>query len=317
MQGALLELNPPPGTWSLQSYDVKEDLMFQILYWMNNNSFAVTTLVNKGYHWVVVVGYETDIEPVSGSNPVLQEITINDPWPINSGHVATVTGTVWYTTTTYWGEPIENPGTWENKYVAIIEPPQGQGTVSAVPAVRTGTTPISETAALQFSETWIEERNLASIHPSYGLLSDDKKLTLEPILVREEGSFDIPRDANVPYYYIIPYDDPVTDHKDPRPSVYVVINAFTGDFEQVDSLADPVQYLDEEDAIAAAAEALGLDTPGDQEELEAVVVYTPCIITHSRIIPFWRIESGNTVVYVNQQRAVFQIHEIVPQLYGH
>jgi hypothetical protein len=100
------------------AYDVKEDLMFQVLYWMNRNSYPVTTLINRGLHWVDVVGYVTDIEPVYGSAPELLEITINDPWPVGVGQVSTIDGPVWYDD--QWEFPIDKAGTWYNKYAAVI-----------------------------------------------------------------------------------------------------------------------------------------------------------------------------------------------------
>ena len=96
LRNCLRTLNPPPGgTWNIYS-DTRDTVMFNILYWMNRNNYPVATLINRGGHWVVIVGYESDIEPVSGSTPILQQITYNDPEPHNVGAVITKTGNLWY-----------------------------------------------------------------------------------------------------------------------------------------------------------------------------------------------------------------------------
>ncbi len=325
MQGALIELNPPPPgtTWGLKSFDIREDLMFRILYWINQNSFAVTTLVNSGYHWVDVVGYVTDIEPLWGSDPELQEITIHDPWPPpgSGGEISTMTGTVWYDT--MWENPVENAGAWYNKYVAIIEPPETQGGVIVRVVDRRGTTAILAAEALQFSQTWIEQLNLDLKDPSYAALSDEDTQHLEPILVREEINFNIRKDERVPYYYIIPYaaknDNALSANENDGSleysSISVIVNAFTGDFEQVSSFGRPIRYLTEEEAIKAAAEALNLEESA-MKGVEAEMVYLVSTVTQSRAIPICRVDANGNTVYVDQSGKVYTKSAIIPQLYG-
>ena len=319
MQGALMELNEPQaGIWSIKSYDVREDLMFQVLFWMNYNSYAVTTLVNSGYHWVDIVGYETDIEPVWGSEPELQEITIHDPWPIGVGQVVTMSGTVWYDTK--WSNPIGIAGSWYNKYVAVIEPPDNQGTVTIDRVERRGTDLISTAASLQYSEDWITQLNLAAKHPTYSAINKNDTNNLEPLLVREEINFGISKDSRVPYYYIIPYakkSDNVLSAENPaQSSLWVIVNGFTGDFEEVGSFGRPVKYLSEEDATKAAASALKLEAKEMVANAQAMLVYTPCTITQSRAYPFWKIMFKDTTLYVSQEGKVYKSDGIIPRLYG-
>ena len=58
LRNCLRTLNPPPspGTWNIYSDD-RDTVMFNILYWMNLNSYPVSTLVVECGHWVVFVGY--------------------------------------------------------------------------------------------------------------------------------------------------------------------------------------------------------------------------------------------------------------------
>jgi hypothetical protein len=315
MSGALLELKPPPvGTWSIKSYDVKEDLMFQIMFWMNYNDYAVTTLVNSGYHWVDVVGYVSDIEPTYGSGAVLEEITIHNPWPIGSGQIETMSAEIWYNSTdpySYWANPVENPGTWLDKYVAVIEPPDAEGGVSFIPVNRRGTIEITNQEALQYAETWINQLNLAAKDPSYAALNDEKRENYGPLLVREGLSFG-KTDRDVPYYYIIPYyvktsaevfsanDAEVVDGV----KVCVVVNAFTGKYEEVASFRRPIKYIYKAEALQIAAEALGVET----KALAGTLVYEPCALSQSRVCPFWEImcKEKETFVYVDQLGKVYK-----------
>lgn len=315
MSGALLELKPPPvGTWSIKSYDVKEDLMFQIMFWMNYNDYAVPTLVNSGYHWVDVVGYISDIEPTYGSGAVLQEITINNPWPIGSGQTETMAAEIWYNSEdpySYWANPVANPGTWFDKYVAVIEPPDAEGGVSFIPVNRRGTIEITSQEALQYAETWINQLNLAAKDPSYAALNDQDKENYGPLLVREGLSFG-KTDRDVPYYYIIPYyvktnaavisanEAEVVDGV----KVCVIVNAFTGKYEEVASFRTPIKYIYKNEALQIAAEALGVET----RALTATLVYQPCAVSQSRVCPFYEImcKEKETFVYVDQLGKVYK-----------
>jgi hypothetical protein len=303
MSGALIELNPPPPgtTWSIKSYDVKEDLMFQILFWMNNNSFPVTTLVNSGNHWVDVVGYETDIEPIWGSDPELLQITIHDPWPIGQGQVSTMSGTVWYDTK--WLNPVGNAGTWENKYVAVIEPPDIPGNVRFSNVDRRGTNAISAQDALQFSETWIDQLNLDAKNTAYQAITDEDTTTLAPLLVREEINPGLAKDAQVPYYYIIPYklktDSPTelsADSDSGYFSMCVIVNAYSGDFEEIAAFGRALKYLTADEAKDAAG----------VKEANTELIFTPCNVTQVRSYAVWRIETKEETVYVDQMGNVYK-----------
>jgi hypothetical protein len=306
MRGALLELNPPTGTWSINSYDVKEDLMFRILYYMNSNSYAVTTLVNSGYHWVDVVGYETDIEPTWGSDPELIEITINNPWPIGSGQTETMEDDIWYST--YWANPVANAGTWYNKYVAVIEPPQVAGVVRFTPVDRRGISEISSEAALQYAEMWISQLNLAAKDSSYALLNDQKRENYGPLLVREGLSFG-KIDRDVPYFYIVPYyaktSSTVVSEADTVAEgvkVCVIVNAFTGRYEEVASFRTPIKYIYKDEALQIAAKAMNVETT----VLDGNLVYEACALSQSRPVPFWEImyKEKGVFVYVDMQGKV-------------
>ncbi len=198
---ALIQLNPPPGgTWSIHANTSRDTVMFDILYWMNRNNYPVGTLINRGGHWVVIVGFQTDIAPVSGSNPTLQQITIYDPEPHNIGSQSTMTAAVWNATD--WVGPVQYAGTWSNQYVAVIEPPVKRGRVKINRIRRIGDKVISPKEAVRNAKTWIEKLGLSK-KPSYAILQRKSVINLQPMLVREQIKPDLKE--KVPHYYIVPF----------------------------------------------------------------------------------------------------------------
>lgn len=297
LQQALLILNPPPGgTWALMTNPVREELMFDVLYWMNSRHYGVPTLIRRAQHWVVIKGFQTDIAPVSGSNPVLQQITIQDPLPVGVGATTTVTGTIWYSN--YWYGPVNAPGTWYGNYVAIIEPPPVPlGKVYAAVENRTGDKAaiISPQQAIAYADYWKKKLKLGKKDPAYALLSDKKARPLDPILVREEINPYLEKEAS-PYYYIVPYALG-EDVEKKLTRVCVLVNAFTGNFEEVTGHEDYIKYVEKDKALEAVAYALEL-TMEQMSNAQAEVVFTPCYFTYLRSKPFWRIEVNREVRYV-------------------
>jgi hypothetical protein len=303
-QALLIHCPPPYGTWSLYAKPVREELMFDVLYWMNRQHYGTATLVYRAAHWVVIKGFITDIEPVAGSNPVLQQITIQNPWPPNQGVTSTVTGTVWYSN--YWYGPVNAPGTWYGNYVGIIEPPLVEGAVSAPMEIRSGDKKkiISPKKAVKYARHWIKKLDLAAADPAYALLADENAKPLDPILVREEMNPGLAKDATVPYYYIIPYAmDTEFEKKISR--VCVMVNAFTGNFEEVTGYEEPLTYLEKEKAIEAVVRVKELTTE-EAANAQAEVVFTPTYFTYLRYKPFWRVEIGNIVSYVEMDCPVME-----------
>lgn len=320
----MIQLNQPAGTWGIISNDVRYDTLFQILFWMNNNSYPAAVLVDAGEKWVVVTGYKTNVEPLGGTTPTLLEITINDPDPLNQGSTYTMPGNVWLDT--YWSFPVEAEGTWYNKYVAVVEPPVAQGSVS-VPAIdRTGgtgdkKTMVTPAEAINLAEKAIEEHGFLDRAP-YDILKDKFIINHDPMLVREEiDPVRVAKDE-VPYYYIIPYGysyEKVESKQAAR--IGVLINAYSGKFEEIIAFDNPQTYITQEEAIAAANDYL--DASADQKAApapaveEAVLVYQPSDLTHLRARPFWRIQYfERACLYVQQSGKVHYQLIAFPIVYG-
>jgi len=304
LRNCLRTLNPPPsGTWNIYSDD-RDTVIFNILYWMNRNSYPVATLINEGGHWVVIVGYETDIEPIRDSTPTLQEITFNDPEPHNVGSIITKTGNQWYNDE--WDGTIIYPGTWHDTYVAVIEPPV-KGTVKVERVTRVGRKLISPEDASKAALKWIEELNLSE-RPHYRILLRKDMRPLEPILVREKKK-DVrtKKEFNTPYYYLVRFGlKKETGACDaPLSRIGVIVNAYTGNFEEIGAFSKPVQFLPKKGAIRVAAKALNLadkeiESLLKEDAISASMMYQASEITHIRIYPFWEVTIKEKTLYVDQ-----------------
>ena len=305
--------NPPAVHWSEFANASRDGLLFSTLYWMNRREFPSPTLVNRGGHWVVIVGWTTDVEPVAGSSPVLQSIHYHDPEPHNVGTDTTMTAAQWYAGP--WNGDVMYSGTWLNKYVAIVEPPVKAGKASVKQVKRTGSKLLSASQAASAARRWIEEQRYAEM-PKYGLLSQKNVEQLTPLLVREEPP--IPplnqrgrakgqsRSAAVPHYYIVPFG--IRGERDncgtPLARVCVLVNAYTGAFEEITVFGRALKHLTEREARNIVANSMRA-TSSQLRGAELTLMFQAGDITHVRTYPFWRVRLGNRTLYVDQLGTVY------------
>lgn len=313
LRNCLRNLNPPPGgTWNIFMDTSRDTVMFDILYWMNRNNFPVPVLINQGGHWVVIVGYETDVQPLGGTTPTLQQITIHDPEPHNFGTLSTMTGALWNATD--WNGAIKYNGTWFNNYVAVIEPPVAKGRVKTMRAERIGDRTISPEEAIKYAEIAIRELRLGEKTP-HTILRRKGISFLPPILVREEIKPGLEKEK-VPYYYIVPFGfERETGQCGMRLArLCVIVNAFTGHFEEITTFGKPVRYLPEKEAIDIVAKALNLKKEEiekmlDEKIIQTTMMFQPSEITHIRTYPFWKVTVKEKVLYVDQLGKLYKTIE--------
>jgi hypothetical protein len=244
---------------------------------------------------VVIVGYVTDIEPVAGSSPVLQTISIHDPEPHNVGTSSTFSAAQWVNGP--WNGAVQYPGTWLDHYVAVIEPPIPKGRIKMKQVRRTGKKLLSAGQALRYARRWIEELELGR-QSRYALLSRRNASPGVPLLVREEvgkGSAE-----TVPHYYIVPFSlrDELTERGERLVRVCLLVNAFSGAFEEVTAFGKPIRYLAKNEALAIVASALRLNR--QELKAEATLTFQAGDITHIRAYPFWQVKVGKRLMYVDQ-----------------
>jgi hypothetical protein len=309
LQGCLQSAANPAGVhWSEFANASRDGLLFSTLYWMNRREFPSPTLVNQGGHWVVIVGWTTDVEPVAGSSPVLQSIHYHDPEPHDVGTDTMMTAAQWYGGP--WNGAVMYGGTWLNKYVAIVEPPLRKEQARVKQVRRTGNRLLKPAQAVAAARRWIEKHQLSEM-PKYGLLARKGVEVLTPLLVREEPpirpvgqrsrSRTRSQAAKVPHYYIVPFGirGERSEAGSPLARVCVLVNGYTGAFEEVTAFGQPLKHLTEQEALNVVAAAMKV-APNRLRDADATLMFQPGDITHVRTYPFWRVQVGERTLYVDQ-----------------
>ncbi|HKN82824.1 MAG TPA: hypothetical protein VJW17_05300 [Pyrinomonadaceae bacterium] len=290
-------LSNPAGVHWAEFADANQNVvLFDILFWMNRRHYPSPVLINRGGHWINIVGYVTDVEPVAGSSPVLQSISVNDPEPHNVGTSTTFSAAQWFGGP--WNGDIMYSGTWFGKYVAVVEPPIEGGKVVVKRAKRTGTNIIKPEEARRSAEEWLRQFRAEEQQPQHSFLLREDVRAMEPLLVREGVSR---RAKTAPHYYIVPFTlaNDFAEHGSPVARACVLVNAYTGAFEEVTTFGRPVRYLTREDALAVVASALQKNVK-DLAKVDASLMFEAGDITHIRSYPFWRIDLGRRTLYVDQ-----------------
>jgi len=297
LTACLQSLSNPPGVhWVEFANSSRDTVLFDMLFWMNLREYPSAVLINQGGHWVVIAGFETDVEPVSGSSPTLVNITVHDPEPHNVGTDTTMTGAQWFGGP--WNGSIIYAGTWFGQYVAVVEPPIEKGKVRVKSIKRTGTKLLSPARAVEHARRWIAELKLAE-NPKYRLLGRSDAAPLDPLLVREEARGS--RSKNVPYYYIVPFGfkNEFNERGAKAVRVCVLVNAYTGQFEEVTAFGAPLRYLPKDEALDVVAAAMQTERR-KLRGAEVTLMFQPSDITHVRTWPFWRVTIGRRTLYVDQ-----------------
>lgn len=296
LRGCLQSLSSAPVDWVEFENPSSGPVLFFMLYWMNREGFPSPVLVNQGGHWVVVVGWETDVEPVAGSTPTLEQIHYFDPEPHNVGTDTTMTGAQWYAGP--WNGAVVYSGTWLNQYVAIVEPPVPKGEARVNTVTRTGEKLLTPEQAAERARRWIEERRLAE-KPQYSILRHQQVEAHPALLVRDEPRNNTSK--SVPHYYIVPFGlrNERSDCGNPLARVCVLVNAYTGAFEEVTTFGRPLRYLTKEEAVNVVSTAIRLH-PNELKNAEVTLMFQSGEITHVRTYPFWRVLFKERAYYIDQ-----------------
>ena len=302
LTGCLANLANPPGAhWVQESQASRDAVLHFMLYWMSVRRYPSPVLVNQGGHWVVVVGYDSDVDPTQSSAVTLQQITFRDPEPHNIGTLTTMSASQWYNGP--WVGGVVYSGTWMDNYVAVVEPPMPKGTVRVQIVDRTGREYLSEQQAVEHAVRWIRELRLAE-RPGYEFLLRGDVAPTGALLVHDEPRMDRKQERPIAYY-VVPFGiRGENDRGHPTVRLSILVNAYTGDLEETTVFGRPIHYITKEDALDIAAKAFRVD----REQLsraEATLMFQPSKVSHIRAYPFWRISLRDRTVYIDQLGEVF------------
>ena len=124
-----------------------------------------------------------------------------------------------------------------------------------------------------------------------------------PMLTREPSDEDGVADT---HSFVVPFG--LKDEQNPSgvpiTRLSILIDAVTGEFEEVATFGKPITYLQREAAIGIVASALR--TPEDQLQVtDASLMFQSSEITHLRVYPFWRVVVNERVYYVDQEGKLY------------
>jgi hypothetical protein len=119
----------------------------------------------------------------------------------------------------------------------------------------------------------------------------------------------------VRYYYIVPFGlkSERAPSGGPLVRVCVLVNAYTGAFEEVTSFGQPIRYLGREEAIEIVSAALRMERD-ELGEVQAELMFQSGEITHVRTYPFWRVTAADRVIYVDQLGTIYT--KLLPSIPG-
>lgn len=277
IRGALQDpVFSPCGHWVDYSNTDKNYVLGKMLYYMKTQRYLTPVSISSSEHWVIVMGYQTDVEPPYSGTVNLQNIIFYEPLPGNPSVAGLVSGTVWLSDSDYWGIPHNKPGSsWHNKYIAIIEPP------GAIPRIRVPKwilkgriLPIPKIK--QYFYRWIEEMRKEDLtRGPLKILRKDVR-TKEPILVRT-GKYS---------YYLVPFEDR---------RLAAIFNAYNGSFEEFRYFQRPQKVIVEPKTVVSklsktlrlhGAEGIKVGTWPTPE-----LRYDPGLAIVGRFSPTWKVQA--------------------------
>lgn len=270
----LMDLGPGANVhWVVFHKPDRNELLFSVAYWMAQREYPVATLVYGFQHWVAVTGITTDVSPLTNTTVNLQWIRIfnpaSSPCPTaSSGGVdSTMNSAKWFTN--YWYAPGNIPASkWDGNYIAVIEPPIPSGRVEGEPnKVSTGEV-ISPAAAIDYAYQWLDMYNLTETYRAFAHIT-----ALEPLLVNSE------QDG----YYAVPFG-----YKEGDFSLgAILVNAYTGEFQEIGTFSQPRRLLQMDDAVRLALNYLRCDC--EAEVVDARLRFQPSMQTNTPFLPVWEV----------------------------
>jgi hypothetical protein len=297
LEKAMEALCPPAYGWVIKHKTDPTELMYSVARLMTQYKYPVAallsttahhpTLPTHTEHWVSIWGVVTDVDPTANPSVTLEWILYHDPSPVDLGDSAIlsyISGGAWYAIF----QPVTKAGSgYHGEYVAIAEPPPLRGVAIAPEIVMMGRL-ITPEDALRAAAQWIAEHKLYEMEP-YKILKKAKPL--RPLLVNKRYGG----------YFIIPYasEGNGPEAGSQRAQVAVIINAYTGDPQQV-GVFEPVEYVQRQEAIDMALEYLKVEEPG---EVDAELISPPG--AGSRYFPMWKVTVDRRVLGVDRHRKIY------------
>lgn len=292
MRETLMDLGAGTGVnWVIHAKASREALLYSVAYWMAKRKYPVPTLVYGFGHWVLITGVTTDVDPVANSTVSLQLIRIFNPWnnpcpTASSGGVdSTMSDSQWFTS--YWYSAGNySASKWNGNYIAVIEPPVQQGWVRGDTGKVNKGQPISPNEAIDYAYQWLDKYKLLERYKVFTHITP-----LEPLLVNTEPN-GYSEDEHFSGYYVVPfgYEAGRLSHG------AVLVNAFTGEFQEAGTFSKPRTLLRQEDAVRLALSYIKCNC--DAQVMDVHPKFQPSMETNTPFLPVWQVTLSHTQIGV-------------------
>lgn len=261
------------GTWSDVSSTVQNDALVSMLYWIDRREYLAAASIGSSEHWVAVAGFAIDgaSAPPSSGTVVLQWICLHDPIA-STPSSCMVSGSTWLTDPFYWGTPHNRPGSsWDNKYIAVVEPPGADVQVISEEPLREGQILDQEVVAEIFLETLYSMRRTKGCPSQILFQYPLNELKLHTPLLVDAGGYQ---------YYWIPTEHPS--------QLAAVVNAYDGSIEEIRAFEQEQRYILDPNRISAIfEEAISRHIPSLLAISHPQLVHRPALSQIGRTAPIW------------------------------
>jgi hypothetical protein len=306
----LNDLCPPEHHWVDVSGTDKYTVLYTLFKWMANYKYVSLVCVFAHDYWSTLVYYRTSDDPRFVNNPTLDLIGLYEPYYSVFGmpevDYKEINGSVWMSNPYYWGTPCggsTNPQCgqiWKDKYVGIGEPPEVGGKIRVKTIPRIGKKLISPKDATSLARTYLAERQQRG--SKFLLERMTGVRNAQPMLVREFHPKPFKQRAKEDVrYYLVPFANRYEVDKtgSPLARLSILVNAYTGGFEELCVFPRPVRYLSESEVLAIAGRSLGLSRR-EAGRMEVELVFRPLRPHVSSALPAWKVEFDDRALFVTQ-----------------
>ena len=308
LQKTLMQYGADAGlgvNWVVVSETDPDVLMYQVAYWIEKRKFPVPVVTDKGAHWVLITGFHADAAPSNitgtGSEIGIDLVYIMEPaseYPTftecPSPEMGGIPVTVFYTYWTdilsyYWNGPIDILNSkWDGKFVAVIEPPLRNNRIAKSWTQNHSGPIIQASIAVDSARNWLSTAD-TSDRSRYKVLRFGHQQ--DPLLVNANRG---------PYaYYIVPIGDNGTGLLDGA----VLVNAHSGELQEIAVFPRARKYLSEGEALKAALDYTHANTSDLTKEGE--LIFRASDQAQTRIFPLWKFLIRGKEYYVSQSKHVY------------
>jgi hypothetical protein len=320
---ALNDKCPPQHSWVDVSGTNKETVLYTLLCYMANYQYPSLICTWAHDYWAVLVYYRTSGDPRTVANPMLERIGYSGP-TTSGAQYHEIDGPTWMNALAYWGSPCDQVNSageslcgqiWNNKWVGIGEPPEVRGSVQVEVVSRVGERLISPKDAASIARRFLAELRRGKSESLLGHLTGAQ--ASQPMLVRElPVGLEAQKTEQDVRYYIVPFTQRnEVDRTGARLARFsVLVNAYTGRFEQLCVFPKPVRYLSERDVIQIVSRDLRLGHR-EVQKVETELVFQPLRPQMSSALPVWQVAREDLTFFVTQNGLILGT-SLYPSLRG-